>query len=224
MTVEKSVYRSNCSEQSQQEQTARRTNQNSEQLPVACSKRGKKIARTRCDWFWFCLIGWKTSARSFSQSLSLVRQSSENCCILTNAISFFLLNTDNWWNIRQVLVKHTKWLQKATESLSQRTPRNWRSTFCALLPVTCRFDGKPINIDHFFMTSRCVRRIRTSLYSSNAFTSEELTCWQSSRLVVINGNGFILGLKEIFILNFQVFLFYCRASESSFPFIPRIVP
>ena len=63
---------------------------------------------------------------------------------------FLLLNTDNWRNIRQVLVKHTKWLQKATESLSQRTPRNWRSTFRALLPVTCRFDGKPINIEYFF--------------------------------------------------------------------------
>lgn len=63
---------------------------------------------------------------------------------------FFLFNTDNWRNIGQVLVKHPKWLQKATESLSQRTPRNWRSTFRALLPVTCRFDGKPINIEHFF--------------------------------------------------------------------------
>lgn len=76
MTVEKSVYRSNCSEQSQQEQTAQRTNQNSEQLPVACSKRGKKIARTRCDWFSLS-FSFVAGARFLRQSLNVAMRAIE---------------------------------------------------------------------------------------------------------------------------------------------------
>ena len=69
--LSKNQYQSSYSDQSREEQTARWTSQNSQQLPAPCSKR-VKIERTSCDWLcFFLLIGWKTNARFLSQSLNV---------------------------------------------------------------------------------------------------------------------------------------------------------
>ena len=68
MAVEKPKPSNNCN-QSQQEQTARWTNLNSQQLPVTRSKRGKNHAyMVRLDLV-LILIGWKTGPSLLSQSL-----------------------------------------------------------------------------------------------------------------------------------------------------------
>ena len=65
--LSKNQYQIYFSYQSQQEQTARWTNQNSEQLPVTCSKRGKIRAHKVGLLLVSLLIGGKTGARYLSQ-------------------------------------------------------------------------------------------------------------------------------------------------------------
>ena len=77
--LSKSQHRENYSSQSEQEQTAHWTNQNSWQLLVNFAKRGKN---RKCELrlvFALLLIGWKTSVRFLNQSRSV-----------TIAITYFL--------------------------------------------------------------------------------------------------------------------------------------
>ena len=67
--LSKNQNQSNYSDQSQQEQTARWTNHNSYQLSATRSKRGKNHAYVVRLVLVVLLIGWKTGASLFSQSL-----------------------------------------------------------------------------------------------------------------------------------------------------------
>ena len=67
----KKQHQSNNSDQSQQEHTARWTNQKCWQLPVNCSKRGENRVHQVRLVLVLPLIAWKTGAKFLSSSLSV---------------------------------------------------------------------------------------------------------------------------------------------------------
>ena len=85
MTVGKNQYQSYYTDQSKQEETARWTNQNSEQLPGTCSRRGKNLAHKVRLGLALLLIGWKTGATFLSHALDV-----------TVVIEYLLLSTVIW--------------------------------------------------------------------------------------------------------------------------------
>ena len=81
--LSKKQYESNYSDQSQQEQRARWTNQNSLQLTVICLKRGKNRAYKVRLVLVFPLIAWKIYQRILSQSLSVAIACSQDLSLVS---------------------------------------------------------------------------------------------------------------------------------------------
>ena len=123
----KKQYRSTYSDQSQQQQTARSTNQSSQQLLVTCRKPGKiRAYKVRLVFFFFashCLKNWSETFKSITE-----RNNLEPAHLSSLPNRFLVINKHRnicktRWEKKRVLLA-PKWLQIFPNCRSSENRRN----------------------------------------------------------------------------------------------------